>query len=96
MSTGFTILFLVQQKITLMYYRIFFLYYFILELFFQQTLGKMFTKTFVVTKDGKKPSFLNILIRSFCRIIPLDALLYLFGSELGMHDKVSLTKLTRK
>lgn len=78
------------------FYSLMFLYYLILESSSGQTLGKLITKTKVVSKNGKKPSFWRVLIRSTCRIIPLDTLSYLFGSELGMHDLVSSTVLTKK
>ncbi len=77
----------------LLFYCLMFLYYVIMEFSWGQTLGKMVTKTKVVHKSGGKPSFVNILIRSFCRLIPIDALSYLFGS--GMHDQLSSTRVIR-
>jgi uncharacterized RDD family membrane protein YckC len=79
----------------LILYIIMFLYYLIFEAATGKTLGKMVTKTRVVSKDGTKPNFLKILIRSASRIIPFDAFSYLFGSELGMHDLFSSTKLIK-
>lgn len=79
-----------------LFYFIMFTYYLIFEATTGQTLGKMFTKTEVVLKNGSKPTFLKIFIRSFWRIIPFDAFSYLFGSELGMHDLLSSTKLSIK
>ena len=76
-------------------YMIMFLYYFLMELITKQTLGKMITKTKVVHKDGSKASFLKILMRSFWRLIPFDSISYLFGTEVGMHDKLSTTRLKR-
>jgi len=67
-----------------------------MELFIKQTLGKMITKTTVVHKDGSSPSVLNILMRSFWRLIPFDSLSYLFGTEVGMHDKLSSTRLIKR
>ncbi|WCO02583.1 RDD family protein [Psychroserpens ponticola] len=75
---------------------IMFSYYSILEITTSQTLGKMITKTKVVTKNGHKPHFFKIIIRSLARVIPFDALSYLFGSENGMHDSVSNTRLVKK
>ena len=72
-----------------------FFYYLIFEAITGKTLGKMVTKTRVVSKDGAKPTFIKIVIRSLCRLIPFDAFSYLFGSELGMHDLFSSTKLLK-
>lgn len=79
----------------LIFYIIMFLYYLIFETITGQTLGKMITETKVITKDGTRPTFVNIRIRTLSRIIPFDALSYLFGSELGMHDLFSSTKLLK-
>lgn len=62
----------------------------IFEALFGKTPGKFITKTHVVTKDGLKPSLLNILGRNLCRLIPFDSLSFLFGSR-GWHDKFSDT-----
>ena len=78
------------------YYVITFLYYFIFELSMKQTIGKLVTKTFVVKKNGVNPSFVNILIRSCCRLIPIDSFSYLFGTERGLHDVLSSTRLAFK
>nr|WP_321235128.1 RDD family protein [uncultured Psychroserpens sp.] len=78
------------------FYCIMFAYYFLFEMTTSQTFGKMITKTKVVSKDGSKPQFLRIFIRSLSRLIPFDMLSYLFGSEIGMHDVVSRTKLVKK
>jgi len=71
-------------------------YYFILETFTEQTLGKMVTNTKVVMKDGSKPNVFRIFMRSFLRIIPLDVFTYLFGKHNGLHDILSGTRLVKK
>jgi len=78
---------------TALFYLIMFLYYLIFEAITGQTLGKMLTKTRVIRMDGTKPSFFRIFLRSFWRLIPIDAISYLFGFELGMHDILSSTRL---
>lgn len=78
------------------YYLLKFLYYLIMESIFRQTLGKMITKTTVVKKDGRPANSLNILIRSTMRLIPIDTISYLLGTERGFHDVLSSTKLIRK
>lgn len=71
-------------------------YYFILETFTGQTLGKMITNTKVVMKDGSKPNFIRIFMRSFLRIVPIDIFSYLFGKHNGLHDLLSGTRLVQK
>lgn len=85
-----------NESVLYRFYFIMFTYYLVFEAITGQTLGKIFTKTKVVAKDGSKPSFLKIFMRSFWRIIPLDSFSYLFGSENGMHDLLSSTRLIRK
>ena len=79
----------------LIFYLITFTYYFIFELTTSQTVGKMITKTKVIHKNGGKPGIFKILLRSFWRLIPFDLYSYLFGSEIGMHDVLSSTKLVK-
>ena len=79
-----------------LFYFIMFNYYLVFEATTGQTLGKILTKTKVVLKDGSKPSFFKIFMRSFWRIIPLDSFSYLFGSEIGLHDLLSSTRLSKK
>lgn len=66
------------------------LYYIFLESIFGRTIGKFITGTKVIGFDEKKPTFGRIVIRSLCRIIPLDAVSFLF-SEDGWHDSISKT-----
>lgn len=73
-----------------------FVYYFILESLTGQTLGKVITHTKVVMKDGSKANVIRIFMRSFLRIVPIDALSYLFGRNDGLHDLLSGTRLVRK
>ena len=69
------------------------LYYFIMEWTTGQTVGKMITKSKVVKCDSDgAPSISSILIRTLCRLIPLDFFTYLFIPK-GIHDKVSNTEL---
>ena len=68
-------------------------YYLFFETVFGRTVGKYATKTKVVDEHGNKPDFITVLIRSFCRYIPFDALSFLFASETGWHDSISKTKV---
>ena len=78
------------------FYFVMFLYYLAFEAYNGQTIGKRITKTEVINKNGTKPSFLKLVFRSFLRLIPIDSLSYLFGSEQGFHDKISSTRLVKK
>ena len=71
---------------------IFLIYYFLMELVFQKTVGKFVTKTMVVNKYGENPSFVQLLVRTFSRIIPLDQISYLFFKK-GLHDYLSETRV---
>lgn len=66
-------------------------YYFLMEIFFQKSLGKFITKTIVVLKDGSKPSSGDIFIRSLCRYIPFEAFSFLGDQGRGWHDSLSET-----
>lgn len=67
-----------------------------METLFSQTFGKMATRTVVVQSNGDKPKFISILLRSVIRITPFDISSYLFGTEHGLHDTLSSTKLIKK
>lgn len=71
----------------------YYLYYYIMEWTMGQTVGKMITKTKVVNSvTYKKPGVLRVLIRTLCRLIPIDFFSYLF-IPIGIHDRVSRTEL---
>ncbi|MFH6998343.1 RDD family protein [Flavobacterium sp. FlaQc-57] len=70
--------------------------YFVLEWLFGRTMGKLVTGTIVVNKNGLKPDFGVIFIRTLCRLIPLDALSFLGKSEMFWHDSISKTYVVEK
>jgi uncharacterized RDD family membrane protein YckC len=72
----------------------FFGYYIFLENKYQKTAGKYFTKTKVVMKDGSKPELNDIVRRTFCRLIPLDHISFLFTRN-GFHDNLSDTMVVK-
>lgn len=74
---------------------IFWGYYIFTEFIFQRTLGKLVTRTKVVTKNGKKPSFWQILGRTLSRSIPLEYLSYFVTSN-GIHDRLSGTRVVKQ
>jgi uncharacterized RDD family membrane protein YckC len=74
----------------------FFLYYFIMEVTLNRTLGKLVTKTKVVSVKGKRPNPLHIFVRTFMRTTnPIDIFSYLMGKEQGTHDVLSRTRLVK-
>jgi len=73
----------------------YFLYYFLFEYFTGQTLGKLATKSKVISLTINSGSyFLQILIRTLMRFIPIDILSYLFSAN-GLHDWISKTKVIK-
>jgi len=65
-------------------------YYTIFEYLFGKSPGKFITKTHVLNSGGFRPTFLNILGRNLCRLIPFDNISLLFSISV-MHDKFSKT-----
>ncbi len=65
-------------------------YHALFEHFLGKTPGKFLSKTHVLTVDGQKPTFLNLLGRNFCRLIPFDNISFLFSKQ-GWHDEFSKT-----
>ena len=70
---------------------IIFTYYYGLENSMGQTVGKMLTKTKVVTLEGVKPTTQQMLVRTFSRFIPLEPVLLIGGKWL--HDSLAKTKV---
>jgi uncharacterized RDD family membrane protein YckC/type II secretory pathway pseudopilin PulG len=73
----------------------FFFYHIIFEAIWQRTPGKWITGTKVVAYDGGKPKFLNIVGRTFARIIPFEAFSFFFN-PIGWHDSLSKTLVVPK
>lgn len=68
------------------------IYYTLMESFLQgKSLGKYVTKTRVVTHEGYQPELYTILVRSLSRVVPFDALSFLFKEPGGWHDEWSKT-----
>lgn len=73
-----------------------FVYYLLFESLMGQTIGKLITQTIVVTEEGERPDFSEILGRSLSRFIPFDALSFFGETASGWHDSVSGTKVIFK
>lgn len=81
--------------VLLVFFIVYLLYYIAYEYLINKTIGKMITKTIVVNLDNAKPSFKQILIRTFTRLIPFDFYSFI-RSDMGWHDKLSKTKVIYK
>ncbi|WP_162927107.1 RDD family protein [Flavobacterium psychrotrophum] len=68
-----------------------FLYYSIMEITTQRTVGKYITGTMVITEDGAKAEPRSILGRSLCRLFWLEALSFIRDFPRGWHDSASGT-----
>jgi uncharacterized RDD family membrane protein YckC len=81
------------------YYAVCFLgyfgYYFLFEWKTGRTLGKFLTNTKVTNLHGKPPTFSQILIRTALRLPVIDGISFLFGSDIGIHDRLSDTRVVR-
>ena len=69
-------------------------YYWVFESLFQKTLGKLVTKTKVVSEDGQKPSTGELFTRSLSRVIPFEAFSFFFSNK-GWHDTISKTYVVK-
>ena len=73
------------------------IYYTIFETLFKgRTIGKMICGTRAVTDEGQIMDFGTVLKRTFCRMVPFDALSYLGGYAYGWHDKWSDTMVVNE
>lgn len=70
-------------------------YYIIGEGLLGTTLGKKASISKVVNRNGQRPSFLQIIVRSMVRIIPLEFVLIPF-TDRTLHDIVSKTYVVEK
>ena len=72
------------------------IYYIPQEALLGKTLGKFVTGTRVVSAAGTKPTLLQIVGRTFSRMIPFDAFSFLFAGgnyPVGWHDSLSKTRV---
>ena len=69
------------------------IYYATLEGISGQSIGKVLTRTKVVTETGEKPEFSTILARTVCRYIPFEAFSFLDSNPVGWHDSISKTRV---
>lgn len=68
------------------------LFYFFFELVYRRTPGKFLTNTSVETINNTRPSLTVILLRTLFRLIPLEAISFLFSAN--WHDRFSKTRVS--
>jgi uncharacterized RDD family membrane protein YckC len=73
---------------------ILFVYYFLFEMLFARTPAKWFSYSKVVNGQGKRASFLAILIRSLARLTIID-LFFIPFLGMPLHDYVSKTRVVQ-
>jgi uncharacterized RDD family membrane protein YckC len=69
-------------------------YYTLLEGTTGKTIGKMITGTRVVTEDGQKPGWGQLIGRNFTRLIPFEPFTMLTGNP--WHDSWTNTRVVKK
>lgn len=74
---------------------IFFLYYLIMEATTGKTLGKMATRTKVVTSEGEDITFKHAFIRSLSRIVPFEAFSAFSSDGVMWHDRWAGTRVIK-
>ena len=68
-----------------------FVYYAFFEGIWARTPGKLVFGTRVEDEEGGKPSIGQVMLRTVCRFIPLEA--FSFFGERGWHDSISKTQV---
>jgi len=66
-------------------------YYFIMETFFQRTVGKYSTGSIVIDTEGNNPNSSTIFLRTIIRFVPFEYLSCFVNPSRGWHDKWSDT-----
>lgn len=59
----------------------YFLYYILLEFYFQKTLGKLVTKSIVVNEYGERPDFKSICYRALTRLVPFEPFSFFWSKD---------------
>jgi len=87
-----------EANIRILAFVLYFIYYFVFELTLSSTPGKLVTGTKVIANGSlSRPSVVKILIRTFCRFIPLEGLSIFFTENKNiLHDIISRTSVINK
>lgn len=78
-----------------LFFMVLFGYYFICELLFAKTIGKLASFTKVVNHAGKRPNILQVLIRSLVRLTIIDMFFFPLWDK-TLHDYLSKTNVVEK
>lgn len=85
-----------EQLIVKLVLMVYLFYYILLEYKFKKTVGKWVTGTEVVKEDGTEADLPEIIKRTFCRLVPLDPLSFLFNfSGMKFHDTFTQTRVVK-
>jgi len=87
-------LWLILMILTLILF--YFIYYLICEVFLGTTFGQHVSATKVVDMNGEKPGRKQLLLRTLARLIPIDPFTFFARQPVGLHDKLSGTRLVFK
>jgi uncharacterized RDD family membrane protein YckC len=68
-------------------------YYIFFEGLLARTPGKFITGTRVVAVGGGRPTFMQIVGRTFARVVPFEPFSFLGGTPTGWHDRWSGTRV---
>lgn len=71
-------------------------YYLPLEALFGRTLGKLVTRTYVVSASGDPATFRQLLGRTLARFIPFEPFSFFTRDAIGWHDSLSGTRVVRR
>lgn len=85
-----------RSQYQLIYLFVFFAYYILFEGSLGKTPGKMVTRSFVWRKDGLKPHWWQVFLRTLLRITGIDIISFLFGVQVGLHDTLSRTVVVKE
>ena len=69
------------------------IYYLPTEVLFGRTLGKLVTRTRVVSESGGPPEVQQVLRRTLIRFMPFEAFSFLREGAVGLHDRWSETRV---
>jgi uncharacterized RDD family membrane protein YckC len=69
------------------------IYYLPTEALFGRTVGKLVTRTRVVSESGGPPDFQKVLRRTLIRFVPFEAFSFLHKGSVGLHDRWSETRV---
>lgn len=80
---------------TILSYMLWVLYYIVFEGILGRTIAKYITGTRVVTEEGEKPNFNQIIKRSLSRLVPFEVFSFSGKFPVGWHDRWSKTRVVR-